>query len=151
MKPFNYEQLISLCNFLLNLRLTKNHPSNLSYYSYPPTNIKIVVTYGWLLNFIQKLFPLKLKQMTETYWKAEYKSYIFRVLDMTLNYLIVMLYCHLQHHNDTIIKTQWQRQTHAKRHRKTSWTIFTSHFIARVQKGCVGFYCERELVTEHKL
>ena len=27
--------------------------------------------------------------------------------------------------------------------------IFTSHFIARVWKGCVGFYCERELETEH--
>ena len=29
--------------------------------------------------------------------------------------------------------------------------IFTSHFIARARKGCVGFYCERELETEHKL
>ena len=29
--------------------------------------------------------------------------------------------------------------------------IFTSYFIARVRKGCVGFYCERELETEHKL
>ena len=29
--------------------------------------------------------------------------------------------------------------------------IFTSHFIVRVRKGCVGFYCERELETEHKL
>ena len=27
--------------------------------------------------------------------------------------------------------------------------IFTSHFIAKVRKGCVGFYCERELETEH--
>ena len=27
--------------------------------------------------------------------------------------------------------------------------ICTSHFIARVRKGCVGFYCERELETEH--
>ena len=27
--------------------------------------------------------------------------------------------------------------------------IFTSHFIARVWKGCVGFYCERELETKH--
>ena len=27
--------------------------------------------------------------------------------------------------------------------------IFTSHFIARVRKGCVGFYCERELETEY--
>ena len=29
--------------------------------------------------------------------------------------------------------------------------ICTSHFIARVRKGCVGFYCERELETEQKL
>ena len=27
--------------------------------------------------------------------------------------------------------------------------IFTSHFIARVRKVCVGFYCERELEIEH--
>ena len=36
-----------------------------------------------------------------------------------------------------------------KRRRKTSLTRFTSHFIARVRKGCVGFYCERELEIEH--
>ena len=59
-----------------------------------------------------------------------------------------MLYTHLQHHNDTIIKTQWQRRTQEGRRRKTSLTIFTSHFIARVRKGCVGFYCERELEIE---
>ena len=40
-------------------------------------------------------------------------------------------------------RTQWQRRG------KTSLTIFTSHFIARVRKGCVGFYCERELEIEH--
>ena len=28
---------------------------------------------------------------------------------------------------------------------------FTSHFIARVQKGCSRFSCERELEIEHKL
>ena len=27
--------------------------------------------------------------------------------------------------------------------------IFTSNFIARVWKGCVGFYCERELEINH--
>ena len=27
--------------------------------------------------------------------------------------------------------------------------IFTSHFIARVRKRCLGFYCERELEIEH--
>ena len=29
--------------------------------------------------------------------------------------------------------------------------IYTSHFIARVPKGCSRFACERELETEHKL
>ena len=29
------------------------------------------------------------------------------------------------------------------------YKIFTSHFIARVRKGYVGFYCERELEIEH--
>ena len=29
--------------------------------------------------------------------------------------------------------------------------IFTSHFIARVRKGCLRFACERVLETEHKL
>ena len=29
--------------------------------------------------------------------------------------------------------------------------IFTSHFIARVRKGCSKFACERVLETEHKL
>ena len=34
----------------------------------------------------------------------------------------------------------------------TSLTIFfTSHFIARVRKGCSRVACERELETEHKL
>ena len=31
----------------------------------------------------------------------------------------------------------------------TSLQIYTSHFIARVRKGCVGFYSERELEIEH--
>ena len=31
------------------------------------------------------------------------------------------------------------------------YKIFTSHFIWKVRKGCVWFYCERELETEHKL
>ena len=53
----------------------------------------------------------------------------------------IMLYCHLQHHNDTIIKTQ----------EGFLINIGTSHFIARVRKGCVVFYCERELETEQKL
>ena len=52
-----------------------------------------------------------------------------------------MLYCHLQHHNDTIIKTQEDFFN----------KIFTSHFIARVRKGYSRFACKRELETEQKL
>ena len=52
-----------------------------------------------------------------------------------------MLYCHLQHHNDTIIKTQ---EDFFKKY-------VPLNSFARVRKGCVGFYCERELETEHKL
>ena len=50
-----------------------------------------------------------------------------------------VLYCHMQYHNDTIIK-QTQEDFFNK--------IFTSHFIARVRKGYSRFACERELGTE---
>ena len=56
-------------------------------------------------------------------------------------FMISMLYSHLQHHNNTIIKTQ------ENFFRK----IFTSHFIARVWKDYSRFACERELETEQKL
>ena len=49
-----------------------------------------------------------------------------------------VLYRHLQHHNDTIIKTQ----------KDFFNKIFTSHFIARVRKGYSRFACEREPETE---
>ena len=51
---------------------------------------------------------------------------------------ILMLYCHL-HHNDTKIMTQ----------EDFFIKIYTSHFIAKVRKGCSRFACERELETEH--
>ena len=54
---------------------------------------------------------------------------------------IVLLYCHLQHHNDTTIKTQEDFFN----------KIFTSHFIARVRRGYSRFACERDLETEQKL
>ena len=41
------------------------------------------------------------------------------------------------------------RRNDNDRRRKTSLTIFTSHFIARVRKGCSRFACERELEIEH--
>ena len=50
----------------------------------------------------------------------------------------IMLYCHLQHHNDTIVKTQ----------EDFFINICTSHFIVRVQKCYSKFECERELETD---
>ena len=46
-----------------------------------------------------------------------------------------------------MIKTQEGRRRKEDFFRK----IFTSHFIARVRKGCLRFACERVLETEHKL
>ena len=48
----------------------------------------------------------------------------------------------MQHHNDTIIKTQ----EYFFRKIFVPLTLFV-----RVRKGCVRFYCERELDTEQKL
>ena len=54
---------------------------------------------------------------------------------------VVVLYSHLQHHNDTI-----RTQEDLCRKIFVPLTLFV-----RVRKGCVGFYCERELETEQKL
>ena len=58
-----------------------------------------------------------------------------------------MLYSHLHHHNDTIIKTDT--------HRKTQEDFFTNilplTLFVRVRKGFSRVACERELETEHKL
>ena len=70
-----------------------------------------------------------------------------------------MLYTHLPYHNDSIIiKTDARRNIDAGTNdarRKTQedffTNIFTSHFIARVPKGCSRVACERVLETEHKL
>ena len=60
---------------------------------------------------------------------------------------VPLLHTHLQHQNDTVNK-----QTHAERRRKTSLTIFLPlTLFVRFRKGCVGFYSEMELETEHKL
>ena len=57
----------------------------------------------------------------------------------------------MQHHNDTIIKTDAGETTHAmiKTQEDFFIKIFTSHFIARVRKGCSRFACERELEIKH--
>ena len=64
--------------------------------------------------------------------------------------MLIVLYSHVPYHNDTIIKTHpWITDAMIKTQEDFFIKIFTSHFIARVRKGCVGFYCERELETEH--
>ena len=62
-----------------------------------------------------------------------------------------MLYSHLQHHNDTIIKQTQGQRCSDKMQEDFFNNIFTSHFIARVRKGCWRVACERMLETEHKL
>ena len=62
-------------------------------------------------------------------------------------YCYIVIYTFIQHHNDTIIKTHEGRKTQEEFFRK----IFTSHFIARVRKGCWRVASERMLETEHKL
>ena len=54
----------------------------------------------------------------------------------------IHIYIYTQHHNDTRIKTQedFFKQIYIP------LTLFV-----RVRKGCVGFYCERELETKQKL
>ena len=76
--------------------------------------------------------------------------------DLTL----LVLYSHLHHHSasqrhnikDRRMNKRRMIKTQEGRHRKDFFTnIFTSHFIARVWKGCLRFACERVLETEHKL
>ena len=63
-----------------------------------------------------------------------------------------MLYTHLPYHNDSIIKTDaWINDALTKMQEDFFTIIVTSHFIARVRKGCSRFACERVLETEHKL
>ena len=55
---------------------------------------------------------------------------------------VYMLYCHLQHHNATLITTQADFFINIC----VPLTLFV-----RVRKGCSRFLCERELETEQKL
>ena len=64
----------------------------------------------------------------------------------------IVIYIIIQHHNDTISKTDaWINDARRKTQEDFFNNIFTSHFIARVRKGCSRFACERVLETEHKL
>ena len=61
-------------------------------------------------------------------------------------YIHIYIYIYIYWiHTDAMIKKDAMTQTQEDFFNK----IFTSHFIARVRKGCVEFYCERELETEH--
>ena len=62
-----------------------------------------------------------------------------------------MLYTHLSYHNDSIIvkKDAWRKDARRKTQEDFFTKIFTSHFIARVRKGCSRFAYERMLETEH--
>ena len=71
-----------------------------------------------------------------------------------------MLYTHMLYHNDSIIKMNAERRKRKTQEETTQDKdagrllfkyIYLSHFIARVQKGCWRFACERMLETEHKL
>ena len=55
-------------------------------------------------------------------------------------------------HNDTTTKTDARINDAGKKTQEDFFRkIFTSHFIARVRKGCLRVACERMLETEHKL
>ena len=99
-----------------------------------------------------KFHLLKLNQLVRIYTTLSAKRSIW--------HKVIVLYAHLLIHAEIyiyILDTYWHNKLFRRndkdaminRSRKTSLTIFTSHFIARVRKGCVGFYCERELETEH--
>ena len=72
-----------------------------------------------------------------------------------------LLHCHLLIHAEIYIHIYiyiyildtYRRNHKDRRNDKDAgrllYKIFTSHFIARVRKGCEGFYCERVLGTEH--
>ena len=81
-------------------------------------------------------------------------KYTITILKNTLTihiicYLILprLLYSHLQRHNDK----DAGRKTHDKDAGRTSLELYSSHFIARVWKGCLRVSCERMLETERKL
>ena len=54
-------------------------------------------------------------------------------------------------HTDAMITDAVINDARRKTQEDFFTNIFTSHFIARVRKGCWSFACERVLETEHKL
>ena len=77
---------------------------------------------------------------------------IYIYINTTYIYCYIVIYIIIQHHNDTTSKTDaWINDAGRKTQEDFFRKILTSHFIARVQKGCSRFACERVLETEHKL
>ena len=54
-------------------------------------------------------------------------------------------------HTDAMITDAVIKDAGRKTHEDFFTNIFTSHFIARVRKGCLRVACERVLETENKL
>ena len=84
----------------------------------------------------------------------------WRLCQLWLCYIVTHVDSHLHTctyicritHNDTTTKTDaWRKEAGRKMQEDFFRKIFTSHFIARVRKGCWRFACERVLETEHKL
>ena len=72
--------------------------------------------------------------------------YILDIRRLWLCYVIHSSISSQRHNNkDAVTKTDAGRKTQEDFFKK----IFTSHFIAKVRKGCSRFACERELETEH--
>ena len=61
---------------------------------------------------------------------------------------VEVLYTHLQHHNDTITKTQWQR-CRKEGSGRLLYNILPLTLFVRFRKGCSWFARERVLETKH--
>ena len=90
---------------------------------------------------------------------SDIKSISFPGLFLVLWPILIMLYSHLHVHAASLRRSD-NRRKNKDAGMKDAWRktledffrkIFTSHFIARVRKGCSRFACERVLETEHKL
>ena len=63
-----------------------------------------------------------------------------------------VLHCHLLIHAEIYIYMLDTYRRNDKDAGRTSWQIYLPlTLVIRVRKGCVGFYCKRELETEQKL
>ena len=67
-------------------------------------------------------------------------------------YIYIYIYIYIYWiHTDAMITNARVKDAGRKTQEDFFTNIFTSHFVARVRKGCSRFACERVLETEHKL